>query len=234
MGTRLKICVLGGTGNMGTGLAVRLAIIHEITIGSRSLEKAKGIADNLNKLARGFYQDQMKGSITGKENADAIGGAEIVMVCFPPDAVIPAITELRTHLRQGQIVVSTAVPMRRRNKLFYFTPLQGGGDKSAAEVVQGLVKPVPVVSAFQTVPAAYLNNIDAVLNLDVLLAGDDELAVSIVSRLVRDIANLRPLKVGPLMNSKFIEAITPLLLNAAILNGLHDPSIRIIPWMPST
>lgn len=230
----MKICVLGGTGNMGTGLTVRWALSHDITIGSRSLDKARGIADRLNKLARGFYQDQMKGSITGMENAEAVGGAEVVLVCFPPDAVIPAVTELREHLRQGQIVVSTVVPMRRRNKLFYFTPLGAGDEKSAAEVVQDLVKPVPVVSAFQTVPAAYLNNIDAVLNLDVLLAGDDEVAVSIVSKLVRDIANLRPLKVGPLINSKFIEAITPLLLNAAILNGLHDPSIRIIPWMPST
>jgi hypothetical protein len=234
MGTGLRICVLGGTGSMGTGLTVRWALAHDITIGSRSLDKAKGIADGLNKLARGFYQDQMKGSIIGMVNADAIGGAEVVLVCFPPDAVIPAVTDLRGHLRQGQIVVSTVVPMRRRNKLYYFTPLQGGGDKSAAEVVQDLVKPIPVVSAFQTVPAAYLNNIDAVLNLDVLLAGEDEVAVSIVSRLVRDIANLRPLKVGPLVNSKFIEAITPLLLNAAILNGLHDPSIRIVPWMPST
>jgi NADPH-dependent F420 reductase len=219
---------------MGTGLTVRWALSHDITIGSRSLDKARGIADRLNKLARGFYQDQIKGSITGMENADAIGEAEVVLVCFPPDAVIPAVTELRGSLKQGQIVVSTVVPMRRRNKLFYFTPLGAGDERSAAEVVQDLVKPVPVVSAFQTVPAAYLNNIDAVLNLDVLLAGDDEVAVSIVSKLVRDIANLRPLKVGPLINSKFIEAITPLLLNAAILNGLHDPSIRIIPWMPTT
>ena len=218
---------------MGTGLTVRWAVSHDITIGSRSLDKAVSIADRLNKLARGFYTDQMKGSITGMENADAIREAEVVLVCFPPDAVISAVTELRTHLRQGQIVVSTVVPMKRRNKLFYFTPLGTGDERSAAEVVQDLVKPVPVVSAFQTVPAAYLNNIDAVLNLDVLLAADDEVAVSIVSKLVRDIANLRPLKVGPLINSKFIEAITPLLLNAAILNGLHDPSIRIIPWMPS-
>jgi predicted dinucleotide-binding enzyme len=50
---------------------------------------------------------------------------------------------------------------------------------------------------------------------------------------VRDIPTLRPLRVGPLENSKWIESITPLLLNAAILNGLHDPTIRVVPWMPS-
>jgi len=69
--------------------------------------------------------------------------------------------------------------------------------------------------------------------VDVLIAGDDDLALAKVSSLVRDIPNLRPLRVGPLENSKWIESITPLLLNAAILNGLHDPTIRVIPWMPT-
>jgi predicted dinucleotide-binding enzyme len=50
--------------------------------------------------------------------------------------------------------------------------------------------------------------------------------------LVCDIPGLRPLKVGPLENSKWVESLTPLLLNAAILNKLHDPSIRIVPWTP--
>jgi NADPH-dependent F420 reductase len=230
----LKICILGGTGNMGTGLTVRWALTHDIFIGSRSRERAKETAERLRRLAVGFYQDQMKGSITGLENADAINEAEVVLVCLPPEATVQAITELRSYLHDGQIVISTVVPMHRRNKLFYFKSLGAkDGERSAAEAIQDLVEPIPVVSAFQTVPAAYLNNIDAVLNLDVLMAGDDEVALSIVSRLVRDIANLRPLKVGPLSNSKFVEAITPLLLNAAILNGLHDPSIRIVPWMPT-
>jgi len=219
---------------MGTGLTVRWALSHDILIGSRSRERAGEMAERLRRLAVGFYQNQMRGSITGLENADAMKAAEVVVVCFPPEATIEAVTGLRGHLREGQIVVSTVVPMRRRDKLFYFKSLGAGeGERSAAEAIQELVKPIPVVSAFQTVPAAYLNNIDAVLNLDVLLAGNDEVALSIVSRLVRDIANLRPLKVGPLVNSKFVEAITPLLLNAAILNGLHDPSIRIVPWMPT-
>jgi predicted dinucleotide-binding enzyme len=105
--------------------------------------------------------------------------------------------------------------------------------RSAAEVIQDVVKPAYVVSAFQTVPASYLYNIDSVLNIDVLLAGDDELSLAKVGSIVRDIPNLRPLRVGPLENSKFIESITPLLLNVAILNDLRDPSIRVVPWMPT-
>lgn len=235
----MRIGLIGGTGNMGRGLTLRWVLKHEILVGSRRLEKARRIAKELSNLARGFHQAEMQGNITGVVNADAVKESEVVVVTLPPKATVPALTELREHLAPEQIVVSTVVPMARRRKLFYFSSLDAKGmegpeGRSAAEVIQEIVKPVPVVSAFQTVPAAYLNNIDAILNLDVLIAGDDDLAITLVSKLVRDIPNLRPLRVGPLENSKWIESFTPLLLNAAILNGLHDPSIRIVPWMPTS
>jgi len=232
----VKIGILGGTGNMGRGLTVRLALKHDVVMGSRTLDKAERIAKSTENLARGFYQSEMVGSIEGAVNVEAIRRSEVVIVTLPPEAAVPVLEGLRDGLNRGQTVVSTVVPMTRRKKLFYWTPLEGDGPfggRSAAETVQEAVRPVPVVSAFQTVPAAYLNNIDAVLNVDVLMAGDDELALAKVSSLVRDIPNLRPLKVGPLENSKWVESITPLLLNAAILNGLHDPTIRVVPWMPT-
>ena len=229
----MRICIIGGTGNMGTGLAIRWVPIHDIFIGSRSLEKAQDIATTLTRLARGFYQNNISGSIAGLQNANAIQEAEVIVVTLPPEATVSVIEDLKQYMQEDQVLVSTVVPMKRSKKLFYFKSLGvGETERSAAEIIQDIVKPIPVVSGFQTVPAAYLNNIDAVLNLDVLLAGDDEEAIDKVSKLVRDIANLRPLKVGPLDNSKFIEAITPLLLNAAILNDLHEPSIRIVPWIP--
>jgi NADPH-dependent F420 reductase len=234
----VKIGVIGGTGNMGRGLTIRLAMKHDILIGSRSLEKASRIARSQENVAKGFYTGEMEGSISGVLNADAVRGSEVVMVTLPSKHSIPVLQGLYDDLTPEKVVVSTVVPMTRRKSLFYWTPLEEDEDpgfegRSAGEAIQGVVKPSPVVTAFQTVPAAYLNNIDAVLNVDVLIAGDDDLALAKVSRLVRDIPNLRPLRVGPLENSKWIESITPLLLNAAILNGLHDPTIRVIPWMPT-
>ncbi len=234
----MKIGIIGGTGNMGRGLTLRLALKHDILVGSRSLEKAGKIAKNLKNVARGFYLDEFEGSIGGVLNADAIEGSEVVIVCLPAKYSLPTLKGLRDHLTPEKVVISTVVPMTRKEKLFYWTPLEEGDDpgfggRSASESIQEIVAPSPVVTAFQTVPAAYLNNIDAVLNVDVLIAGDDDLALAKVSKLVRDIPNLRPLRVGPLVNSKWIESLTPLLLNAAVLNGLHDPTIRVIPWMPS-
>jgi len=231
----MKIGILGGTGNMGGGLALRLSLRHEVTIGSRSAEKAVETAKEFTSKAEGFYQSAMRGRIEGALNEDVIVGREIVIEALPASATVATITELRGRFTPGQVVVSCVVPMRRQGKLYVWSPLVAGGvdqSKSAAELVQDVITPTRVVSAFQTVPAQYLNDINGILDLDVLVAGDDEGAVEKVMGLVRDIPGLRPLKVGPLANSKWVESLTPLLLNAAILNGLHDPSIRIVPWVP--
>jgi len=233
----MNIGVLGGTGDMGRGLSVRLALKHHVLIGSRSKERADTTASALNNYARGFYGDTMKGSIRGLTNDNAIIEAEVVIAALPADIAPDYIKGLAPLFTSEKILVSTVVPMTRKRKLFYWTPVEStdpacSPNRSAAEAVRDSGVASQVVSAFQTVPAAYLYNIDSVLNIDVLMAGDDELSLAKVGSIVRDIPNLRALRVGPLENSRFIESITPLLLNVAILNGLHDPTIRIVPWLP--
>jgi NADPH-dependent F420 reductase len=157
------------------------------------------------------------------------------MITLPSSASLDVYKSLRPKLTPDQIIVSCVVPMVKRSKLFVWSPMvmkECGGSLSAAEIIRDAVDPTKVVSAFQTIPADYLNAVDGILDLDVFVAGDDEPSVEKVMTLVRDIPGLRPLRVGPLENSKWIESLTPLLLNAAILNKLHDPSIRIVPWAP--
>ena len=233
----LKLGILGGTGNMGRGLALRWALKHDVLLGSRSLDKACGVASEQESLARGFYQDEMRGSINGALNCVAAQESEVIVVTLPPSGLVQTVTEAAKCLHHGQVVVSTVVSMSKSKGLFSYVPLPTQQmkkylGKSAAEIIQGIVKPLPVVSAFQTVPAAYLESVDSVMNIDVLVAGDDEDAIRCVSNLIMDIANLRPLRVGALANSTFTESLTPLLLNVAILNKLQEPSIRIVPWMP--
>jgi NADPH-dependent F420 reductase len=235
----LKIGILGGTGNMGRGLAIRLGLKHDILIGSRSLDKAKKIAKERQDIARGFYQEEIQGSFQGVMNSTAVNKADIVIVSLPSKAIVPILTELKEYLNPKQTIVSNVVPMVKKEKLFHYSPLSNEekcqySGKSAAEVIQEIVKPIPVVCAFQTVPAAYLNNCDSILNIDVLIASNDSKAIVLVSKLILDIPNLRPLNVGPLDNSRFIESLTPLLLNASILNNLQTPSIRVVPWMPTS
>jgi NADPH-dependent F420 reductase len=240
----MKIGIIGGTGNMGKGLAIRWLLKHDILIGSRSLEKARRIAKELEIIARGFYQREVQGNIEGVLNSTAANESEVLVISLPSEAIIPTMTKLKPYLHPKQTIVSNVVAMTKKKGLFCYTrarfcykPLSGEetdqySGKSAAEVIQQIVEPTPVVCAFQTVPAGYLNNIDNVMNIDVLIASNHDSAVAVVSKLIRDIPNLRPLNVGPLENSRFIESLTPLLLNAAILNNLKEPSIRVVPWMP--
>ena len=222
---------------MGRGLALRWALIHEVWLGSRQLEKAQAVAREYEQVARGFYENRMKGKISGAVNPDVPSLVDVVVLTLPARHALETVKQIKDKLTPQHVIISVIVPMMRQGKLFTHSPVISGGtavvDKSAAELVAEEVGNVPVVSAFQTVPAAYLGDIDSVLNVDVLLSGDDEHALQVVAKLAQEIPNLRALRVGPLSESRFVESITPLLLNAAVLNNLKEPSIRIVPWTPS-
>ena len=216
---------------------MRWAVKHEVWLGSRRLEKAESVSREYESVARGFYGSRMKGAIKGAVNPDIPRFVEIVVLTLPPQHAIETVRQIKDKLTTEQVVISTIVPMTKRGRLFTYSPVIVSGkaeiEKSAAELVADEVRDVPVVSAFQTVPATYLADLDSILNVDVLLSGDDERALQTATEIAQEIPNLRALLVGPLENSKFVESITPLLLNAAILNKLKDPSIRIVPWFPS-
>jgi hypothetical protein len=222
---------------MGRGLALRWALMHEIWLGSRRIEKAETVSREYESVARGFYGNRMKGSIKGVVNSDIPPLVEMIVLTLPPKHAIETVRQIKDKLTSQHVIVSAIVPMAREGKLFTYSPVIVGGkaafEKSAAELVANEVGDSPVVSAFQTVPASYLGDLDSVLNIDVLISGQDEHGLDVVTKVAHDIPNLRALRVGPLSNSRMVESITPLLVNAAILNHLKDPSIRIVPWFPS-
>jgi NADPH-dependent F420 reductase len=232
----MRIGIVGGTGNMGKGLALRWSLNHEVYLGSRYQDSARTVARRYTSVARGYYGERMSGRVEGGLNSEIVKASDVVVVAIPSRYVTEVMRHLKTILRPEQTVISTVVPMTRVRGLFEYRPFQsaeGSATLSAAEIIAKEIEPTPVVSALQTVPASYLANLDSTLNIDVLISSDNEDALEVASDLVRDIPNLRPLHVGPLVNSRLVESITPLLLNAAILNKLREPSIRIVPWLPS-
>ncbi len=98
---------------MGRGLTIRLALKHDILIGSRSLEKAGRIARSQENVDNGFYTGEMKGSISGVLNADAVSSSEVVIATLPPKHSIPVLQDLHDNLTPEKVVVSTVVPMTR-------------------------------------------------------------------------------------------------------------------------
>lgn len=220
---------------MGRGLALRLAKDHEVVIACRHFEDSVQVAAQLESLAQGFYESRMQGRIRAAPNEQAIEQSDTVFLAIPAQATLSTIEELKGYFKPKQTVVSTAVSMARKQGVFEHVALkENQPDKSAAELTQEIIQQASVVSALHTVPATYLNNLEQVLNIDVFVAGDEDPAVATASKLICEIPNLRPLRIGPLQSSRQLESMVPLLLNAATLNNLEEPSIRVVPWIPTS
>lgn len=217
----MKIAILGGTGDLGRGLALRWSRVHEIIVGSRSDEKARRLAEEYRREARAFWDEV---NIRGLENERAIREAEAVVISIPYEHVPDYMEKVGPLFREEQVVISPIVPFEKRGEVFVYTPYEGG--LSAAELIARKVKS-PTVSAFHTVPAKKLAELDEVLDYDVLLASDDEKAAKKVAGLVSEIKNLRPLYAGPLRLSYYIEALLPVILNVGMRNGIRSPSIKV-------
>ncbi len=216
----MKIALVGGTGDIGTGFALRWAANHEIIIGSRKADKAVEsaliVTEALNRGNRNIW---------GTDNGAAIKAAEIVVLCIPYEHLASVTSDLKDSY-SSQVVVSPIVPMTYNGKFFQFDPPK---ERSAAIQAKSLLpEGLKVVSAFHTVSAAALQDVDRDLIADVPICGDDEESINLVSGLIQEIKNLRPLKAGPLEVSSIIESLTPMLLNVARRNRIKDAGIKIV------
>ncbi|MCX9083814.1 MAG: NADPH-dependent F420 reductase [Candidatus Methanoperedens sp.] len=216
----MKIAILGGTGSIGEGFALRWAEKHEILVCSREIERAKNVAsDYKNTLSNmGIHCC----TITGCDNEAAIKDADVVVLSVPYQGVVALLEKLKP-LFKDQIVISLVVPMKK-NKMFEFVPPRQGS--AALEIQEILPKTVKVVSAFHNVSARKLAKIEFILDYDVVICADDDDAKKTVMELTHDIKNLRPLDGGGLESSYMIESLTPFLINLAIRNKLSDLGIK--------
>jgi NADPH-dependent F420 reductase len=219
----MKIALVGGTGDIGMGFAMRWGQKHEIIIGSRSAEKAKESAT--------LFKEQLgaAGNIQGNDNASAIASADAVVLCVPYEHLAYVTSGLRGSYN-SQLVISPVVPMTYNGKFFQYQPPSEG---SAAMQARSLLPPdVKVVSAFHTICAAALQDIDRVMKADVFICGDDAQSVEITAQLAEEIKSLRPLIAGPLAASSMTESLTPFLLNVARKNKIKDAGIAVVSERP--
>jgi NADPH-dependent F420 reductase len=215
----MKIALLGGTGEIGTGFAVRWAANNEIIIGSRKADKAEESAKAVLQIL-----DQ-KGTVWGMDNGSAICGADVVVLCVPYD-YLSSVTGDLVGSYTGQVVICPIVPMSYNGKFFeYRLPAEGSAALQAKSL---LPQGVRIVSAFHTISAAALQDKGRDLRGDALLCGDDPQALELVAGLAQEIKSLRPMKAGPLAASSLVESLTPMLLNVARKNKIKDAGISIV------
>jgi NADPH-dependent F420 reductase len=220
----MRIALLGGTGDIGQGLALRWGYdsSHEVLIGSRDPEKARTKAEEyVTELeSRGTEVD-----IKGFENAMAADRADVVVLAVPAYHLVDTVEDIADRLDDETILVTPAVGMKRDDDGFHYN--RPGAGSVAALAADAKPDDVPLVGAFHNLPAGGLADLDHDFEWDTLVFGDDEDAKSIVSDLAREIEGLRPLDVGGIANAPEVESITPLLINVASENeGMHDLGVR--------
>ena len=219
----MKIALLGGTGDIGEGLALRWAFHtdHEVIVGSREADRARTKAEEYETelSSRGTER-----SIDGYENVEAASRGDVVVLSVPPWYVSDTVEAVADAIDEA-ILVSPAVGMKVDEEGAHYRPPEAGSlTRLAADAAP---EGVPVVGAFHNLAADRLANLDVDLDLDTLVVGDDGDAKETVRALGEGIEGLRVLDAGPIANAPEVESVTPLVINVARYNeGMHDVGVR--------
>lgn len=219
----MKIALLGGTGDIGQGLALRWAYDtnHAVLIGSRDPDRA---AEKAAEYEQELDSRGVDPEIRGFENREAASRGDVVVLSVPAYHVSDTVEAVADDLDPDTVLVSPAVGMKRDDDgMHYHRP---GAGSVTAVAAKAAPEDVAVVGAFHNLAAGRLADLDAELGVDTLLVGDDPDAKEQVRLLADGIEGLRPLDAGPLANAPEIEGLTPLMINLARYNdGLHDPGV---------
>jgi NADPH-dependent F420 reductase len=212
------LAILGGTGPEGKGLALRLAMAGETPIiGSRDAARGAAAAEELAQSAPGVV-------IKGSDNAGAVAAADVVFLAFPYEGQRPVLEDLGAALK-GKIVVCVIAPMKfERGKGASAVEVEAG---SAAQEAQDMLPDSQVVAAFQNASAEELLDLSVTMEGDVVVCSDHPDAKKLVMGLADKINDLRGVDGGSLANAKYVEQLTPLLVNINRIYKIHS-GIKIV------
>lgn len=210
------IAILGGTGDLGTGLAIRWAKAgYRIVIGSRTLDKAQAAVAELKKISPSTNADAM-------ENVGAAAAGDIVVLTVPAAHQISTLDAVKQHLK-GKILIDVTVPLVPPKVGTVQMPPEGSAGKRAQLF---LGDDVAVVTAFQNI-AAHLLQHDVQIECDVLVAGNKKDARERVVQLVGE-AGMKGWHAGPIENSAAAEALTSILIQINRGGEISHAGIKII------
>ena len=219
------IALIGGTGDLGFGLALRWARAGEqILIGSRDASKAKDAAERVKAAVGSGVPPGI--SVAGLVNPEAAAQASLVVLTVPFPAQVGILKSIRGSL-EGSILIDTTVPLAATlgGKL---TRVLGVWQGSAAEQARELAPAAtPVLAAFHNLSGIALQDLSATLDCDILICGDDEAAKQRLFPLVKLIAGLRPVNAGGLEIARIVEGLTALLISVNRRNRVSHSGIRI-------
>lgn len=196
----MKIAIVGGTGDMGFGLALRLAYAgHEIVLGSRTRKKAEEAAESALSKVPGT-------SIIGLENAEAVKTADLVVISVPSAGHRSTIEELKGILEDKPILDIT-VPLAFK-PIRYEPPKAGSNAQETAEI---LGENCRVAAGFHSVSAALLADVTEKVAADSLIVSNDKELKEMILELSSQIG-ITAYDAGGLQLASSVESQTPMLI----------------------
>ncbi|KRA96574.1 oxidoreductase [Devosia sp. Root685] len=195
-----------GLGNMGSGLARRLAGNGNLVLAARNEAAATTLAQDI-------------GAKSASVDA-AIAAADTVILALPYDA---ALALAKSGALDGKVVVDISNPVKPD-----FSGLAFGFDTSAAEEIQKAAPGAKVVKAFNTIFASlFAAPRDNTANVPVFLAGEDA-ALEKVETLVKN-AGFAVEKTGTLDAARLLEPLG--MLNIRFGYGLGRGTSIAPAWL---
>lgn len=193
----INVAIVGGTGSLGSALALRLlAPGVRVIIGSRDKGKAKSVVESLRKSLT-------RGRLEGETNQAAVQEAEFVVIAVPYEGHATTVAQLKGQLA-GKTVIDAVVPLQKGKP---FVPPAGSALMEAQQILED---EAPVIGALHNISAVDLQSADAPLG-DVLVCGDDNAAKQKVMEIIRRIG-ARTFDAGPAANGYVIEGLTGVLI----------------------
>ena len=193
----LNIAIVGGTGNLGSALALRLGAPGvKVIIGSRDAQKAQTVVETLKPKMRA-------GELQGMTNQQAVQDANFVVIAVPYEGQAQMIQDLKGQVA-GKIIIDAVVPLK---KVKPFVPPAGSALQEAQQI---LGDEAPVIGALHNISAVDLGDVESSLG-DVLVCGDDADAKQKVMDIIRRIG-ARAFDGGPASNAYIIEGITGVII----------------------
>lgn len=209
------LAIIGGTGALGTGMAMRWAAAgYPVILGSRSADKAQ-------EAAAKIQTGNAAPAVRGDTNAGAAAAGDIVILAIPFSNHDATLDEIKDVVH-GKIVVDAVVPLVPPRVAKVQLPSQGSAGQIAQERIGDVAR---VVSAFQNVGAAKLQA-GGPIECDVLVCGDDKEARETVIGLI-DSMGMRGLDAGPIANAAAAEALTSVLIGINKRYKVDCAGIRI-------
>jgi NADPH-dependent F420 reductase len=197
----MNVAVLGGTGAFGSALARRLVEAGVgVTIGSRDPDRAAATAAEV-------------GAARSATNADAVNGADLVLLAVDTSAALQTAAELADVIGETP-VLSVASELRFESG----SALPADEQLSLAERMQQVLRG-PVVAGLHSLAAPSLRAGKA--EGDALVCGNDEAAKASALELAAKLVTGRALDAGPLASARALEGMTAVIVNLNRRYGGH-------------